>query len=138
MGVMAYARHFFNLRHRGIVNFWILVRAIIAFLILASYMGYERFSRAPLDQAVSIGEAKAVLTKHCTVCHSSNPTFPGFAAAPAGIVMDTMDEVSASISRIKVAIETNYMPLGNVTNMTPEERLVLLGWLDKASQEVTE
>jgi uncharacterized membrane protein len=138
MGVMAYARHFFNLRHRGIVNVWILVRAIFAFLVLASYLGYERLSRAPLNQAVSMVEAKTVLTEHCTVCHSSNPTFPGFAAAPAGIVMDTMEEVSGSISRIKVAIETNYMPLGNVTGISTEERLVLLGWLDGASQENTQ
>ena len=130
MGVMAYARHFFNLRHQGIVNFWILARAIAAFLLLATYLGYERFSRAPVEQGVSTVKVKAVIEKHCSVCHSANPTYPGFAASPAGIVMDTMDEVIASATRMKVAVETSYMPLGNVTNMSAEERRDLLGWLD--------
>jgi uncharacterized membrane protein len=135
MGVMAYARHFFNLKHQGIINFWILVRAIIAFLFLASYLGYERLSRAPLDQVVSDGEVKAVVEMHCSVCHSINPTFPGFTASPAGIVMDNMDEITASASRMKVAIETNYMPLGNVTNMSDGERVILLSWLENNSGE---
>jgi len=142
MAVMAYARHFFNLRHRGEVKPMILVRAFIAFLVIAVYLGYEKM---PADAATggSIGATGSVMTKvvddqratyilthHCVVCHSATPTFPGFAAPPAGVLMDDMEKVVGSAARMKVAVATNYMPLGNVTGITSEEREDLLTWLD--------
>ena len=130
MGVMAYARHFFNLRHRGEVNPWILVRAVFAFLILAGLLGYERASASlSTADAVSDEQITVIVQKNCTVCHSVNPTFPGFAAPPAGVLTDNLAEVMASAARIQVAISSNYMPLGNVTNMSSDDRAALMGWL---------
>jgi uncharacterized membrane protein len=135
MGVMAYARHFFNLRHRGEVNPWILVRSVFAFLILAGLLGYERLA-GPLStvDAVSDEQITVIVQKNCTVCHSVNPTFPGFAAPPAGVVMDNLAEVIASAARIQVAISSNYMPLGNVTDMSSDDRAALMGWLAVSGQ----
>ena len=129
MGVMAYARHFFNLRHSGDVNPWILIRAVIAFLLLAAYLGYERLSAVSTAQSISDGKVLAIIQKHCTVCHSVNPTFTGIIAPPGGVLMDSIDEVMASSTRMQVAVSTNYMPLGNVTKMSAQERAELLGWL---------
>ncbi len=130
MAVMAYARHFFNLRHRGIVNPWILVRAIGAFLILATFLGYERMIPAETtDAGLTTEEAMRIVKDNCTVCHSTSPSYPGFAAAPAGVVMDSLDDVTTSANRIKVAMQSNYMPLGNVTHLSSENRAALIQWL---------
>ena len=147
MALMAYARHFFNLRHRGIIKPAILVRAFIAFLVAAVYLGYDKFP-ATMDVAdmgdsargASVPEpvvdderATYILAQHCVVCHAATPTFAGFAAPPAGVLMDELANVVGSAARIRTAVATNYMPLGNVTGMTEVERKDLLNWLDNVS-----
>ncbi|MFP6806349.1 MAG: urate hydroxylase PuuD [Pseudomonadales bacterium] len=136
MGVMAYARHFFNLRHRGIVSPWIIVRAVIAFLVLAVVLGYERVADTGA-QTVNFddNEMMTVVQKNCTVCHSQSPTFPGFLAPPGGVIMDSKDDVMGSAARMTTAVRSNYMPLGNVTNMSKEERADLLAWLASGASQ---
>jgi uncharacterized membrane protein len=145
MAVMAYARHFFNLRHRGIVKPSILVQAFLAFLVVAIYLGYEKMptkmqASALIEgadtgveiEAVVVNDQRAnyILAQHCVVCHSASPTYPGFSAPPAGVLMDEMENVIGSAARMKTAVATKYMPLGNVTGMTKVERDDLLSWLD--------
>jgi uncharacterized membrane protein len=147
MALMAYARHFFNLRHRGIIKPSILVQAFIAFLVAAVYLGYDKLP-ATMDVAdlgdsaggASVPEpvvdderATYILAQHCVVCHAATPTFAGFAAPPAGVLMDELANVVGSAARIRTAVATNYMPLGNVTGMTDVERKDLLNWLDNVS-----
>jgi uncharacterized membrane protein len=136
MGIMAYARHFFNLRHRGIVSPWIIVRAVIAFLVLAVVLGYERVADTGA-QTVNFddNEMMAVVQKNCTVCHSQSPTFPGFLAPPGGVIMDSKDDVMGSAARMTTAVRSNYMPLGNVTNMSKEERADLLAWFASGASQ---
>ena len=128
MGVMAYARHFFNLRHGGDVNPWILVRAVIAFLLLAAYLGYDRYAASSIERSISDDRALGIIQEHCTVCHSSTPTFAGFNAPPGGVLMDSIGEVIAGSARMQVAVSSNYMPFGNVTKMSVQERTQLLCW----------
>jgi uncharacterized membrane protein len=47
--------------------------------------------------------------------------------------MDELENVVGSAARIRTAVATNYMPLGNVTGMTEVERKDLLNWLDSVS-----
>lgn len=140
IAITAYARHFFNLRHRGEVRYGILARAFVAFLVLAGWLGYERIRQ--LEQAEAMREAEiadesalALLATHCTVCHSSQPTQPGFVAPPAGILMDDPDVFLRSADQILTAIQTNYMPLGNLTGMTGEERSTLVAWLEQKKND---
>ncbi len=148
MAVMAYARHFFNLRHRGIVKYSILVQSFVAFLVVAVYLGYEKLPAKPeaanagdgaqsaivMETIVDDQRATYILAQHCVVCHSATPTFAGFTAPPAGVLMDELENVIGSAARIKTAVATNYMPLGNVTGMTDVERSDLLTWLDGVSE----
>ena len=131
IGITAYARHFFNLRHQGITNYGVLVRAFLAFLVLAIWLGYERLPSAEQIEppAVSDESAMAIIAKHCKVCHSINPTQPGFVAPPAGVLMDDAIEILRSTDQILTAVNTGYMPLGNITGMTAEERANLIAWL---------
>ncbi len=133
MSVMAYARHFFNLRHRGEVKPAILIQAFVAFLILAVYLGYERYEQVDRESSaheLTDQRALEIVHQHCTVCHAENPTFSGFAAAPGGVLLNSLADINTSAARMRVAIVSNYMPLGNVTGMTTSERSDLLGFLD--------
>ncbi len=70
-----------------------------------------------------------VVEQRCVPCHSSNPTEPGFNAAPNGIVLETLDQVRAHLPEVQQQISLRAMPLGNLTGMTETERAVVLMWL---------
>ncbi len=131
--ITAYARHFFNQRNRGIVDFSILVKAFIGFLLLSGALGFERYEQkqASLAMAVADSAAFALIDTHCVVCHSQTPTQPGFVASPAGILMDDRDVILQSAAQMRTAVQSDYMPLGNLTSMTASERAALISWLEK-------
>ena len=136
LGITAYARHFFNLRHRGVVDYRILAIAFAAFLGLALWLGYEKLPSAdqPYKEEVIViddAAAEAILNKHCRVCHSASPTQPGFVSPPAGVLMDDPDVYLGSAPLLLTVIRTGYMPLGNVTGMTQEDKEPLITWLEE-------
>ena len=64
-------------------------------------------------------------------CHSENPTQEGYDAPPAGVVLDTREQIVDQANAIdEQAVRTKAMPLGNVTEMTDDERKTLGAWLD--------
>ena len=131
--ITAYARHFFNQRNRGIVDYSILVKAFVAFILLSGALGVERYEqqRGSVAMDVADGAAFALIDTHCAVCHSQTPTKPGFVAPPAGILMDDRDAILQSAAQMLTAVQTDYMPLGNLTSMTDDERAELVSWLQK-------
>ena len=143
LGIVAYARHFFNLRHRGIVDYKILVTAFAAFLALATWLGFESFSPSARGGAEETSQVSAVddavafdiIDRHCRVRHSVSPTHPGFVAPPAGVLMDDPDVYRNSASQMLVAIRTGYMPLGNVTGMNQAEKDQVIGWLEQEMRD---
>ena len=47
---------------------------------------------------------------------------------------DTPDEIKMAAAKIKLmAIDTQAMPLGNLTHMTAEERATLAAWLGQGA-----
>jgi uncharacterized membrane protein len=76
-------------------------------------------------------EALALAAKHCTACHSAEPTHPAFDKPPKGIRLDTIEGLRnwAKSVAIQVVIE-RAMPLGNETNMTEAERERLGAWAE--------
>ena len=51
-------------------------------------------------------------------------------SAPAGVLLDTPDEISQNAQRIyQQAVTLKAMPLGNVTHMTDEERAKIAAWV---------
>jgi len=133
MAITAYARHFFNQRNRGIVDYSILVKAFVAFILLSGALGIERYEQQRTSVAMDVadGAAFALIDAHCAVCHSQTPTQPGFVVPPAGILMDDRDVILQSADQMLTAVQTNYMPLGNLTGMTDDERAELVSWLQK-------
>jgi uncharacterized membrane protein len=76
-----------------------------------------------------------VIQERCTVCHSSKPTSPLFSAAPAGVILDTPEQIRQNAARIQAqAITTQIMPLGNITQMTQQERDLIGAWIAQGAQ----
>ncbi len=130
-------RHVFNLRHRGKTS--PLLFATIGLLVVA-VVSYVSLSKSkPASQSAKISTYSAVqpiIAKHCAACHSSKPTNPAFAEPPLGLVLDTYEHVKAAAPKIKQrAVDTDTMPLGNVTGMTPAERATLGQWIDEGAPQ---
>ena len=76
-------------------------------------------------------QAMVVVEQRCVSCHAVSPTNAGFASAPAGIVLETVEQVLVIKDKMIPALQTGYMPLGNMTGMTDQERQQLMIWLSK-------
>lgn len=128
-------RHYFNLRNRQRQHVWILPAAAVAIVGLA-FVTAPRIA-APGTQAeepVTFAEVHHIIQRRCTPCHSARPTQPGFPVAPLGVVLDTPEQISRHLEQIRaVAIETQTMPLANLTGMTPDERTVLARWMQQGA-----
>lgn len=125
----AWARHFFNLRHHGIVKPWILVSAFLAFVLLAWVAKPAKVEVEGLAK-ISDVEALQMVAAHCSGCHSATPTDEIFKAAPAGVIFDSLDQIKRMKDRVMArAVTTHDMPFLNKTQMTPHERAQLGQWL---------
>jgi uncharacterized membrane protein len=72
---------------------------------------------------------QAIVAQRCASCHAAQPTQPGFATAPAGIKLDTPDLIRQNANKInQQAVVLKAMPIGNMTNITPEERAEIGAW----------
>ncbi len=128
----AWIRHFFNLRHAGRTVWWIPVTAVLAAVALAvAIRPDEGGGTGTPARDVTDAEAIAIVQQRCAPCHSESPTQEGYETAPAGVVLETRDQIVDQADAIREqAVRTEAMPLGNVTGMTAEERETLGAWLD--------
>lgn len=123
-------RQYFVLRHTGKND----LRFPAAGIVLLAIIGWLASPSAPSvpvagDQAgVTIEQVHDIVLARCTECHSAKPTFTGFPAAPAGIMLDTIDETLVHAQQIKTVVANHYMPLANLTKMTDEERAIIAAW----------
>jgi uncharacterized membrane protein len=130
MAIGAWIRHFFNLRHAGRNVWWIPLTAALGIAAVAVAI---RPTGGPGGMAVAAGSvssarAEAIVEQRCVPCHSAHPT--RVAAAPLGIELDTAAQIHAQAEAIKrVAVDSQLMPLGNATGMTPAERDELGAWI---------
>ncbi|WP_201616137.1 urate hydroxylase PuuD [Psychrobacter urativorans] len=70
----------------------------------------------------------AIVHERCTTCHALHPTHEMFNEPQAGIILQTSDDLKTHKDKIVTAVQTKYMPFGNLTNMTDEERQQLLAY----------
>lgn len=129
--ITAYTRHFFNLRHRGEFKPQILVIAALLLCALAALMAPRQVAIADDAQALSTAEAMQIVNVRCSSCHAEKPRQPGFVAAPAGVLLENESQVLAIKHKFIEVTQSNYMPLGNMTQMTEEERTAVVTWLSQ-------
>ncbi|MDQ3858334.1 MAG: urate hydroxylase PuuD [Actinomycetota bacterium] len=135
MGIGAWLRHFFNLRHRGKTVLAIPATAAVAAAALAVAIRPAGEGAGPSAGArrVDFSRVEAIVAERCAPCHSATPTRAS--AAPKGIVLDTPSQIAARASEIEQqAVATKAMPPGNVTGITDEERDLLAAWIDQGAK----
>lgn len=83
----------------------------------------------------SFDKVHSVIQERCAVCHSAKPTSPLFSAAPAGVMFDTPEQIRLQAARIQAqAVASQIMPLGNITQMTQQERELVGAWIAQGAQ----
>jgi uncharacterized membrane protein len=76
-------------------------------------------------------EILALMKTHCVPCHAAEPAHEAFAKAPAGILLETLEQISRNAPRIMTQVVVNRaMPLGNQTGMTDAERDRIAAWIE--------
>lgn len=77
----------------------------------------------------------SVIQERCSVCHSAKPTSPLFSTAPGGVMFDTPQQIQQQAARIQAqAVATQIMPLGNITQMTQQERDLIGAWIAQGAR----
>jgi uncharacterized membrane protein len=71
--------------------------------------------------------AEEIVLRRCAACHAAQPSYPGMASPPRGIVF-TPDTLPRYAGQIAIAVGTERMPPGNATQMQPSERKALTEW----------
>ncbi|HVJ40640.1 MAG TPA: urate hydroxylase PuuD [Dongiaceae bacterium] len=86
--------------------------------------------RLPGNIAVSDADVLAITQARCIMCHADKPSRTGFAEAPKGVKLETLEEIHRYAAQIDLqAVKSSAMPLGNVSGMTDDERAKLGAWL---------
>ena len=81
------------------------------------------------SKAVAFADIEAIVEQRCSSCHHSQPSNPGFVAAPKGIMFNNAAAIHAQANLIhQQAVVTRAMPIGNLTGMTEDERAVIDSW----------
>jgi uncharacterized membrane protein len=92
-------------------------------------------AQASNAQGPSFEKVHSVIQERCSVCHSAKPTSPLFSAAPGGVMFDTPQQIQQEAARIQAQAVTNQiMPLGNITQMTQQERDLIGAWIAQGAR----
>ena len=74
-----------------------------------------------------------MIEQRCAPCHAQTPTQPGFSSPPAGVVLETPEQIAARADDIRRVVSSKAMPLGNLTGMTSEERALVVAWVTQGA-----
>jgi len=123
-------RHWFNIRHldqhsRLVLPLSLLLLAALIFALMPE----PKLDLAGENIFPSTADIMPVLQARCVSCHSAAPDHPGFAAAPVGVLLDREELVDLQALMIFNTVNvTQAMPLGNVTQMSEDERDLIARW----------
>ncbi|WP_316355799.1 urate hydroxylase PuuD [Devosia sp.] len=139
-------RHYFNTRHARKGNpHWTWLAAVVLFIIIAwlstapklpGSAGEEVASRAaePFLAASHFSAASLTVQTRCAMCHTAEPAWPGIYEAPKNVILD--NDIAVANHAREIAMQAGYahaMPPGNVSEMTDEERTLIVEWFREGS-----
>ncbi|MGE8363644.1 urate hydroxylase PuuD [Cupriavidus basilensis] len=130
-------RQFFILKHKGKINVaWpaagVAVLAVVAVMIAPQPRETVANKEGAAAQ-VSFTKVQEVINSRCVQCHAAAPKMMPTAAK--GIKLDTADEIKAHAQLIyQQAVQQKAMPLGNVTQITDDERALLGQWFEAGAK----
>src|ERR1022692_2410854 len=109
-----------------------LVTVALVAVALAPWGSLFSASEPAAAPAIDLDRVQAIVAQRCVPCHAKNPTQPGFNAAPMGLVFESIAGVRAHLPEVQLQVASRLMPLGNLTQMTEDERAALLMWIGQA------
>lgn len=131
-------RHFFNLRHRGRIawRYPLAGVALLAAVAVAIAPPAPAAAVAGVDHAAQFAKVQTIIGERCVACHAAQPTQPGFASAPAGVMLDSPALIGQNAPRIyQQAVQLKAMPIANLTNMTDAERAQVAAWFESGAHQ---
>lgn len=125
--IAVFVRHYFNLKNRGQRKHWMLPAAAVAMALLAYLTMPKTESRD--WQSVTYQQIAPVVEQRCVSCHAVQPSDPNFKSPPKGVALDSRQTLERHADSVYAqTVQTHAMPIGNLTGMTPEERVLLHDW----------
>ncbi|MCF1482841.1 MULTISPECIES: urate hydroxylase PuuD [Rhizobium/Agrobacterium group] len=137
-------RHWFNTTHarkgRPIWT-WMLTTVIFIIIMWLSTVQKpdtgERAALSPMQQQfmadAHFGSARDIIQARCSMCHAAEPVWDGLTFAPKNVKFETDAEIAAHAREIYIqAGRSHAMPPGNVSEVTPQERALLVAWYESA------
>jgi len=127
-------RHFYNSRHEGKGDpwwTWAVAAAGLALIAWLSAAGPRVLTTgALLPPTPRFKQVSNIVISRCSMCHAAEPVWDGIPAAPKGVMLDSDEQIRLHAMLIDAfAVHSQAMPPGNITEMTPQERLTLASWL---------
>ncbi|MFQ5983596.1 MAG: urate hydroxylase PuuD [Woeseiaceae bacterium] len=124
----ALIRVYFVARHKGRASTVPFIVAALILLAVAAAIA-PRSKAATSESAVDFDQVRSVIHERCRTCHSASPTHFAFPAAPGGVMFDNDDQIVEDAFRIhQQTVITRVMPIGNLTEITEEERTLIDHW----------
>ncbi|NOV25736.1 hypothetical protein E5S69_19720 [Cupriavidus necator] len=130
-------RQFFILKHKGKINvLWpaagVAALAVVAVMIAPQprpAVAKAEGADAAAATSVSFAKVQEVMNARCVQCHAEQPKMMPTAAK--GIKLDTAEDIKSHAQLIyQQAVQQKAMPLGNVTQITDDERALLGQWFE--------
>jgi uncharacterized membrane protein len=120
-------RLFFVQRHFGRTN-WALAAssAVVVLAVAVAIAPRPRETQGP--KVASIHQVQTIMRDRCSSCHAAAPTHPGFAQAPKGVLLETPEQIQQHAAKVHETVANRYMPIGNLTQMTDDERAAIASW----------
>ncbi len=138
-------RHWFNTTHarKGKPTWTWLVTVILFILIIwlstvpKVLTGETETALSPVSQKFASNAhfeaARDVVMARCSMCHAAEPVWDGIAFTPKSVKLETDAEIASHAREIYIqAGRSHAMPPGNITDLTPEERKLLVAWYESA------
>lgn len=141
----AVIRHWFNTHHAKKGNpHWTWAAAVVIFIVIAwlssagkpgdSKQEVASASAGPFLAASHFPAVRDVILGRCSMCHAAEPVYEGVLEAPKNVHLDSDAAIANHAEQI--AIQAGYsvaMPPGNVSEITPAERALIVAWYREAT-----
>lgn len=135
----ALIRVYFVQRHHGKQTPIPLIVAAVLIVGVATAIVPTPVKPIELDASVSaadvFAEVQIVMQSRCVSCHAQSPTQAGFSVAPQGVMLETAEDVVRQAQSIyQQVVVTKAMPIGNLTQITDEERALVGQWYQSGAK----
>ena len=138
-------RHYFNSMHAGKGKpTWTWAASAILFIVIVWLSSAGRPAVPGGETAMAPTDAKFAANPHfpavrdtvlgrCSMCHAAEPVWEGVRRAPKDVRLDTDADIASHAREIYLQAGVSHaMPPGNITQIAPEERALIVAWFEDA------